>query len=481
MAGQALSSGSTGRRRVLFGWLDADGWSWASLKAAFWFVVIAMMLGYLPDRAYYFTVFPTIDLGVLIYSPVNFCPPTNRTLPCPAPTGATLPWDASPAQLALTAGRTDGAAVQVGTRLMYVGGSDGTTPVDSTFVAPLYAGNFGPWLSGPALPAARTAASTVVFNSTVYVIGGVGPDGKPTDTVFVASQNLETGEIQPFAADDTLKLPAPRASAAVVAAGDGLILIGGTDGTALQPTVWKSALDTKSGKLTAWKAQQSLPAGLSQAAAAMSGDYLFVYGGRDANGPTKTVLRGDVSKATDTLGQIVSWEAPQAAAASTIDLPAPRARGAGFSANGVLYLVGGEDASGPHPETYWAVPDARGDIPGWKHLDATDLPTGVVGASGVISGSEAFLVGGTTSDQTAVTGSARANLAPQPPFFQLGLFGATVPALKIGKEIGQQLGYLAAAGVGTLDFVLLLLIGWALAHRDRSRAMVARIFGRGRR
>ena len=43
-----------------------------------------------------------------------------------------------------------------------------------------------------------------------------------------------------------------------------------------------------------------------------------------------------------------------------------------------------------------------------------------------------------------MAGATRANLAPQEPFFQLGLVGATVPALKIDGEIGQQLGYLAA-------------------------------------
>src|SRR6476660_2279443 len=117
MAGQAISAGSTGRRRVLFGALDRDGWTWASIKAAIWFVIIVMMLGYLPDRAYYFTVFPTIDLGVLIYSPVNFCPPSNRTVPCPPPVGSVLPWDPSPKELALPAGRTGGTAVQLGLNL----------------------------------------------------------------------------------------------------------------------------------------------------------------------------------------------------------------------------------------------------------------------------------------------------------------------------------------------------------------------------
>jgi hypothetical protein len=44
-----------------------------------------------------------------------------------------------------------------------------------------------------------------------------------------------------------------------------------------------------------------------------------------------------------------------------------------------------------------------------------------------------------------------------------------VPALKIDGEVGQQLGYLNAAGAGTVNFVLLLLIGWAFAHKERVR------------
>ena len=66
MAQQALGPGATvPRRRVLFGLLDAGGWAWAGLKAGFWLIVIIFMLGYLPDRAYYFTVNRTIDIGKL--------------------------------------------------------------------------------------------------------------------------------------------------------------------------------------------------------------------------------------------------------------------------------------------------------------------------------------------------------------------------------------------------------------------------------
>ena len=479
MAAPAIGAGTVGQRRVLFGLLDRDGWTWASVKAAIWFVIIVMMLGYIPDRAYYLTVFPTIDLGVMLYSPVNFCPPSNRTLPCPAPVGATLPWDPSPSELALPSGRTGGTAVQLGLNLVYVAGSDGKAATDTTFTAPLYSGTFGPWLAGPKLPAARGSAATAVFSSAVYVAGGNDADGKPSDTVFAAQQDVSSAQIGNFLPSDALKLPEARADAAIVVASDGLIVIGGTNGTAVQATVWKSSTD-KNGKLTAWKAQAPLPAGLSQASAAIVGDYLYVYGGRDANGPTNAVYRGTISKDAATLGQIVQWATPTGSSADKVNLPAPRARAAGFSANGGLYLVGGEDASGLQPQMYWTVPDAKGDISGWQHLDATDLPTGVAGSSAIVSGSQTFLIGGTTSEQPALAGSARANLAPQPPFFQLGLFGLTVPALKIGGEIGQQLGYMNAAGVATVNFIILLLIGWAFAHKERTKAIVDRIRRRNR-
>ena len=65
-----------GRRRF-FGLFDADGWSWAIVKASIWFVLIIVLLGYIPDRAYYFTVQRTVDVGLLAWAPVNFSPPEN--------------------------------------------------------------------------------------------------------------------------------------------------------------------------------------------------------------------------------------------------------------------------------------------------------------------------------------------------------------------------------------------------------------------
>ena len=50
-----------------------------------------------------------------------------------------------------------------------------------------------------------------------------------------------------------------------------------------------------------------------------------------------------------------------------------------------------------------------------------------------------------------------------------------MPGLKLDGEIGQQIGYLNAAGVGTVNFILLIVVGWAFAHKERVREMVAEL------
>ena len=46
-------------------------------------------------------------------------------------------------------------------------------------------------------------------------------------------------------------------------------------------------------------------------------------------------------------------------------------------------------------------------------------------------------------------------------------------------EIGQQLGYINAAGVGTADFVLLVIVGIAYSHKAATMRIIERL-SRGR-
>ena len=198
MAQQALGAGTVlPRKRAMFGLLDADGWAWASVKAFVWLIIIIFLLGYLPDRAYYLTVGRTVDLGVLVWSPINLCPPTNESLPCPAPVGALDPVGAV-ARRSWTCPqpRTDGSVIQVGTQILYIGGSDGTTAQSTVYVAKTVGtGNFDKWAEGPPLPEPRADASVAYVAGSIYVIGGRDAAGAPTTTVFVLSPDSQTGAL----------------------------------------------------------------------------------------------------------------------------------------------------------------------------------------------------------------------------------------------------------------------------------------------
>ncbi len=470
------------RRRVLFGLLDADSWAWASLKAFFWLIVITLLLGYIPDRAYYLTVNRTVDLGLLVWSPINLCSSENETLPCPAPRGAVTPWHASPSELLdLPGPRTDGSAIQLGTKILYIGGSDGTAAQSSVSVAQLSGvGNYDRWAEGPALPEPRTDASVVAVSGTVYVIGGFDADGAPTDTVFSMAPDPQTGVLGEWAPVEALVLPEARAGAAGVAAPEGLLLIGGEGPDGPVTTTYKSELDT-AGALGEWVTEAPLQRPQADALAAIIGDFVWLYGGHDDTGPVGAVQRGRIGlEAAEGLeenpdqGKVIGWDI-----SNDVNLPVARDDPAGWTANGTLYLIGGADAEGPKPEVYWAIPTTEGDLTEWKHLPASDLAVGVRGASAFVTGPNAILVGGETPSEIVRT-SLRSNTSPQSPFFQLGPFGATVPGLKIDGEIGQQLGYLNAAGAGTVGFVLLLVIGWAMAHKEQARSLMRRIIARRR-
>ena len=489
MAQQALEAGSTvPRKRVFFGALDADGWTWAGLKATFWLVVIIMMLGYIPDRAYYLTVSRTVFVGVgppvPFWSPVNFCAPENETLPCPAPTGAVGPWHPSPAELALPAARTDGSVIQIGKTYLYIGGTDGTTAQATVYVAEMSGtGNFGPWAEGPSLPAPRADASVLLVSGSIYVIGGYGADGAPTRTVFALTPDGTTGALGEWTtvADDAkadLLLPEARAGAMVAASPTGVFLFGGDGPNGPTATTWQAPL-ADDGSLEPWAAETPMIQPQAGGGATIIGDYVWIWGGHDANGPVGAVQRGSIGiAAAEGLpenpdeGKVFQW-----AVADSANLPVARDDAATWVSSGSLYLLCGKDAAGLQGQLYWAIPETDGDLPGWNNLPSSDLPFGLAGGSALVTGPNAIVVGGTT-DAGPTDSSARANIAPTSPFFQLGLFGVTVPGLAIQGEIGQQLGYLNAAGAGTLNFVILLIIGWGFAHKEQSRALIKRVLRR---
>jgi hypothetical protein len=486
VAHMALPPGAT-RRRALFGLLDADGWTWAGLKAIFWALLLLFLLGYVPDRAYYFTVSNTIDLGYNAIPIVNWCPAENEDLPCPAPAGAVLPWQRSPAELALPAARSGASVFQSGSHMYLIGGVTADGPTAETLTTLVNAeGNFAEWAAAPELPEPRSDAALAIYIGVPYLIGGLDASGVPTDTVFIGQveEGRLTGWVRADGTERTpnLTLPQPLAGAGAVATSTGLLVVGGTSPGGIADSVYLATAAEGGGALGEWEeaGQIPLPEPLAYPAAVAIGDLIFVVGGEGTEGASTSVYRLELHNGEPATegeeGPPRGW----AVAPEGRELPAPRARAASFTANGALYILGGVDQDGvPQASNLWTVPDAAtGDLPPWQELEQANLPEPRALAPVATVGSTAFLFGGQGPEGPLDT-TVRANLSPQPPFFQLGLFGLTIPALSIKGEIGQQLGYVNAMGVGMTNFAILVLIGLAYSHPVQTRRIIARL-SRGR-
>ena len=477
------------RRRTVFGLLDADGWTWASLKATFWFLLIIFLLGYLPDRAYYFTVSPTIDVGFNAISPINLCPAENRLSACPAPAGAVVPWQESPDELALPEDRAGAGVYSSGENIYLIGGrtADGSTA--SVLESLVTDGNLTPWQDGPALPEARSDAAVVNLSGVPYVIGGWDEADQPTDTVFRGT--VEEGLLTGWEPVEEMALPLPLADLAGVPTINGTYVFGGRDADgALSDAVFHAEFDDATPpELQPWEevTQLPLPQPTADMSAAVIGNFVYVLGGEGPEGASNLVyflaLDFDAQPQIDPdTGNPFGWGVSVGPAAA-FALPEARSRHVSFTNAGAIYVLGGV---GPETEAqatnFWAVPNTvDGTIPEWRGLAETDLNQPRIDAAVLAIAGQAFVIGGQVGpDEGDVSdGMERANLAPQPPFFRLGLFGATIPGLGIPGNVGQELGWLAAAGIATGNFVVLILIGWAYAHPRQTQRLIERV-SRGR-
>jgi N-acetylneuraminic acid mutarotase len=475
MAQHALPPGAV-RRRTAFGLLDADGWTWASVKATFWFLLVIFLLGYVPDRAYYITVSPTVDLGYNVISPVNLCPAENKPgLPCPAPAGAVIPWEESPGELALPEGRTGALPFTSGSTYYLVGGETASGATASVlYTEASEDGNLAAWAEGPPLPDARSQATLISLGGAPYVIGGLDGSGAPTTTVYAGT--VEEGVLTGWEEAADLALATGLSDASGVSSASGLYLFGGRTAEGISNKTWFAELpEGANAKLEAWVelTELPLPEARASATAVNTGTSVYVLGGEGADGVTNSVfylgLDNDgkpvVVEATE---RLQGWGVSVAQSASAA-LPEPRAGHTSFVNSGAIYVIGGRDGSGVVTDTnYWTVPNSTdGTISGWTHFDVTDIPQPRERGAAAPIGQFVFLTGG--SDGTApLTSSLRADLAPQPPFFRLGLFGITIPALSIKGEIGQQLGYLIAGSAALGNFVLLVVIGWMYSHKPET-------------
>ena len=195
-----------------------------------------------------------------------------------------------------------------------------------------------------------------------------------------------TGELGEWKeAPEALALPEARSGGAATATADGLLLIGGANADGPVATTLKSDFNA-AGALGKWTPEKPLATAQTGATAGVVGDFVWLFGGRDANGPVgdrparqlRPAGRRGPPRRTPTRARSSRW----ATSTPRANLPgaAGGRRGLGGQRRALRRRRRPMDPR-PHAEVYWAIPTNDGDIAEWKHLEVSDLPTPLTGGA----------------------------------------------------------------------------------------------------
>ena len=286
----------------------------------------------------------------------------------------------SPAELALPAPRTDGSVLQVGTQILYIGGTDGKTAQSTVYVAKTVGtGNFDKWTEGPALPdAARRRQRRLCRRQHLRhrwhrCLRRADRQGLRAEPRQPDRRARPVGDRRhPQAPRGSRRRRRSRSPPTA------LLLIGGRNTAGPVDTTLKTRLDFE-GRARARGRPNSRSIKPQNDATAVAGRRLPVAVRRqrrqrpDRHGPARCV-RGRRGR-----GPAREPERGQASSAGTstpsANLPVARTNASGWGANGAIYLAGGNDGiRRRRRELYWAVPTTTGDLPEWKHLTSATCP-----------------------------------------------------------------------------------------------------------
>jgi len=137
------------------------------------------------------------------------------------------------------------------------------------------------WRIGSTMTTARSHAGLVIVNGYAYAIGGDDGYGNVTASVERATVITTTGALADWT--HVASLSTPRTRAAVVADGNRIYVIGGTDGNGpLATAEWATV--QPDGSLSGWTTTSPLNIAREGAAAVVANGYIYVIGGRLADG-----------------------------------------------------------------------------------------------------------------------------------------------------------------------------------------------------
>ncbi|HUC14454.1 MAG TPA: hypothetical protein VMS00_08375 [Acidimicrobiales bacterium] len=305
-------------------------------------------------------VVPLVVASMLMAVVVGLVRPTSASAQVPA--GAPISWATAtslPAPLYMS------TSVAYNGYVYELGGTNASNFQSAVYYAQLNSnGSAGSWTSTTPLPAAIYAATSVVYNGFIYLIGGSNR-GTWVSTVYYAPINAN-GTVGSWSA--TTSLPEALAAATSVVYNGYVYELGGTtssnggwpSSTGQQSAVYDAAINAN-GTIGTWATTTALPEALWDATSVIYNGYVYELGGQNGSTDQSATYYAPIN----TNGSIGTW-------ATTAALP--QAMWAGTSAvyDGYVYALGGYNGSGPQSSVYYAPINANGTIGTWS--SSTSLP-----------------------------------------------------------------------------------------------------------
>lgn len=278
------------------------------------------------------------------------------------------------------------------------------------------------WCVAGPISGGVAGATAVVFNDTIYLVGGFNGSGL-TNTIWHEAVTPSTGAISGSWTGDTMTTigatsvsyayATARANPSSAGTNPGnLYIFGGctTSGsgsacTAYTPNVYKCNITTASsvaGCSTSSEAQ--LSTGMSLMSGATYGNYIYLVGGKtSASAGLNTVLIAKFNNSND-IDTTAGWTT------SAKTLPYNVIAGSAYAYNGFLYLVGGYNTTAASLQSsisYAAINTSSGDVTtdGWS-TSAVALAGGRWGLTVPIVNGQAYVIGGCTAGAALTSCSA---------------------------------------------------------------------------
>lgn len=259
-----------------------------------------------------------------------------------------------------------------------LGGDNGSSNQTTVYYAAINSstGEIGAWATAThALPQARATHTAVMYQSGstpyIYVLAGRNGSGTNQNTVYYASINTSTGDVNSWnTSSNTLPASLYNPASVIYQVGTTpyMYVIGGQNGGFSETnTVYYASINTSTGDVSSWNiSSHTVPQAMDSSFAVInesgSTPYIYVIGGGNGSSNQKTVYYASVNTST---GDVSSWTS------SSNQLPVGLAvGGASIYTSGTttsIYLMAGRDDAGNNKNIsyYTTINNTTNDVNAW--------------------------------------------------------------------------------------------------------------------